>query len=74
MPGIQVCAEPIGYRTTRYDATNVLGIYMMCVAPGTYLVAPTNAPAGWSVTTPGFRLPVPVRPNTTNYVNFGYRQ
>jgi hypothetical protein len=30
-------------------------------APGTYLVAPSGAPAGMRLTTPGFRLPVVVR-------------
>ena len=39
-------ASSLGYLPTRCGVTNPLGIYMMCIPPGTYLVAPMNQPAG----------------------------
>jgi hypothetical protein len=43
-------------------------------SPGTYLVAPTAAPAGMRLTTPGFRLPVVVREGDQVWdIDFGYR-
>ena len=75
--GTRVCAEPIGYRSTRCRTTNNQGFFYMCVPAGTYLVAPiTNVPplAGLTPTTPEFYLPVVVQPGgrfTTAF--FGYR-
>ncbi len=70
--GIQVCAEPLSYLPTRCGLTNPLGIYMMCVPAGTYLIAPMNPPAGMSPTQQ-FSLPFVVRAGQQQILNFGYK-
>jgi len=73
--GVQVCAEPLGHRTVRCATSDEDGRYEIEVdAAGTYLVAPSAAPAGLQLTTKGFRLPVVVpEGQQAGNVDFGYR-
>lgn len=75
LAGVQVCAEPLGHRAVRCATSGADGGYAIAVdATGTYLVAPSAAPAGMQRTTPGFRLPVAVRVGQQVWnVDFGYR-
>ena len=73
IPGIQVGAEPLSYLAIRAAATNPLGIYMICVPAGTYLVAPLKPPAGMGPEQQ-HRLPVIVQPGAwLTDINFGCR-
>jgi hypothetical protein len=77
-PGIadvQVCAQPLGHRAVRCATSGPAGSYTIELdAAGTYLVAPSGAPEGMRLTTPGFRLPVVVREGQQAWnVDFGYR-
>ncbi len=73
IPGIQVAAEPLSYLPTRAATTNMLGIYMMCVPPGTYLVNPLNPPAHMTPTQQ-FNLPVLVHAGEwLANINYGYK-
>ncbi len=73
--GVQVCAEPLGHRAVRCATSGADGSYTIELdVAGTYLVAPSAAPAGMQLTTPGFRLPVVVREGQQAWnVDFGYR-
>ncbi|MCX6032879.1 MAG: SBBP repeat-containing protein [Chloroflexi bacterium] len=73
--GVQVCAEPLGHRAVRCATTDADGSCTIELdAAGTYLVAPSAAPAGMRLTTPGFRLPVVVGAGQqVRNVDFGYR-
>jgi hypothetical protein len=73
--GVQVCAEPLGHRAIRCATSGEDGSYTIDLdATGTYLVAPSAAPEGMRLTTPGFRLPVVVREGQQEWnVDFGYR-
>ncbi len=73
--GVQVCAEPMAHTATYCAVSNAHGIYGILVpAPATYLVAPLNPPAGLTLTTPGFYLPVVVMPGQRIVTDdFGYR-
>ena len=73
--GVQVYAEPLGHRAVRCATSNPDGSYTIELdAAGTYLVAPSAAPAGMQLTTKGFRLPVVMRQGQqVQDVDFGYR-
>ncbi len=73
--GVQVCAEPLGHRPIRCATTGPDGSYTIDLdVPGTYLVAPSTAPQGMQLTTPGFRLPVIVGEGQQTWdIDFGYR-
>jgi hypothetical protein len=75
LAGVQVCAEPLGHRPIRCAISSPDGSYTIELdSPGTYLVAPSAAPAGMRRTTPGFHLPVVVREGEqVRDVDFGYR-
>jgi hypothetical protein len=75
LAGVQVCAEPLGRQPIRCAISGPDGSYTIELdSPGTYLVAPTAAPAGMRLTTPGFRLPVVVREGDQVWdIDFGYR-
>lgn len=75
IPGVQVCAEPLSHLSPRCATSGEDGVFQIEVAAaGTYLVAPSPAPAGMQLTTQGFRLPVIVRAGQQAWnINFGYR-
>ena len=72
---MQVCAAPLGHRAVRCATSGEDGTYKIELgAAGTYLVAPSVAPAGMQLTTVGFRLPVVVREwQQVGNIDFGYR-
>lgn len=74
LAGVQVCAAALGHRPSRCAMTDVDGGYTIAVEPGSYLVAPSDAPAGLQATTPGFHLPITVAPGqVVQDADFGYR-
>ncbi len=52
IPGVQVCANPTGGGFSICSTTDDNGHYRIVVPAGSYDVAPTNPPAGYSATTP----------------------
>ncbi len=60
IPNIQVCATPVGGGAAVCATTNDNGVYLVEVNPGTYNVAPTNPPGGYTATTPVPHGPVTV--------------
>lgn len=52
IPGIQVCATPQGGGAPLCATTNLVGNYLIVTPVGSYVVAPTNPPAGLPATTP----------------------
>ncbi len=52
IPGIQVCATPVAGGTPVCATTDANGNYRIEVPAGSYNVAPTNPPAGYTATTP----------------------
>ncbi len=60
LPGIQVCATPVGGGAAVCDTTDENGVYQVEVPAGTYTVAPVNPPAGYTPTTPVPNGPVTV--------------
>ncbi|MBK9092966.1 MAG: hypothetical protein IPM84_09335 [Anaerolineae bacterium] len=51
IPNIQVCATPTGGGAAICDTTDSNGHYLISVPAGSYNVAPTNPPAGYTATT-----------------------
>ncbi|MFZ1473287.1 MAG: SdrD B-like domain-containing protein, partial [Anaerolineae bacterium] len=51
IPGIQVCATPVGGGAPICDTTDSNGHYLIEVPAGSYSVAPINPPAGFTPTT-----------------------
>ncbi len=51
IPGIQVCATPVGGGAPICDTTDSNGHYLIEVPAGSYTIAPTNPPAGYTATT-----------------------
>ncbi|RLT40063.1 MAG: hypothetical protein DWI57_09120, partial [Chloroflexi bacterium] len=60
IPGIQVCATPVGVGVAVCDTTDDNGLYLVEVNAGTYRVAPTAGPSGLTATTPVPHGPVTV--------------
>lgn len=60
IPGVTVCATPSGGGAPICDVTDVNGNYLIQVPAGSYDVAPTDPPAGYTLTTPPSPLPVTV--------------
>ena len=52
IPGIEVCATDAGGEVQGCATTDSNGHYLLEVPAGSYLVAPTNPPAGFTATTP----------------------
>ncbi len=73
IPGIQVCATPLDGGAAICDITNASGQYLIEVPGGTYLIEPTNPPAGYTATTPVPHGPVTVGPGDQYLdADFGY--
>jgi hypothetical protein len=73
IPGVTVCAAPLGYAAPTCATTDPNGDYRLRVAAGAYLVAPAQTPAGLRPTTPAFRAALVVRPGQHDLtVDFGY--
>lgn len=72
IPGVQVCATSVAGGTPICATTDTNGKYLVTVPAGSYNVAPTNPPAGYSATTP---VPHPVTVNAGDQyldADFGY--
>jgi hypothetical protein len=74
IPGILVCAQPMGYTGMLCATTNSNGIYgIIGPAPRTYLVSVRTPPAGMTQTH-GFYVPLVLRPGDRRIdIDFGYR-
>ncbi len=71
IPGIQVCATPTAGAPI-CATTDANGKYLITVPPGTYTVAPTNPPAGYTVTTPTSQTVTVVAGQQYLDADFGY--
>lgn len=60
IPGVTVCATPVGGGAPLCDTTDSNGLYLIEAPEGAYSVAPTNPPAGLTATTPVPHEPVVV--------------
>ncbi len=52
IPGVTVCATPTGGGDPRCEVTDENGVYQIVVPVGSYTVAPTDPPSGYTPTTP----------------------
>jgi hypothetical protein len=73
IPGVQVCASPLGGGIGSCDLTDENGLYWLEVPAGTYTVAPVNPPGGYTPTTPALLTPVIVNAGDQYLdADFGY--
>jgi hypothetical protein len=73
IPGVQVCASPLGHRAPVCATTDVNGDYRLVVPSGTYLVAVAQPPPGLVASTAAFYLPLYVAPGQRSLdIDFGY--